>query len=76
MREALSWLLLAALATHMAAHVALLVALARKRQWRRVGLALLLPPFAPAWGWRLGMRIPVYAWVGALAVYALGVAAA
>jgi len=73
---ALPWLLLLALVTHTGAHLAIALRFAAGRRWRRALLALVLPPLAPVWGWRAGMRAPVYAWTGALAVYALGVAAA
>lgn len=76
MKALVPWILLAALLTHAAAHVTIAVRFARARAWKSAVLALLLPPLAPLWGWRAGMRAPVYAWTGALAVYALGVAAA
>ncbi|HVH41708.1 MAG TPA: hypothetical protein VM925_05175 [Labilithrix sp.] len=76
MTIALSWLLLAALASHAGAHITIAAFFARQRDWRRALLALLLPPLAPVWGWRAGMRAPVFVWTGALAIYALGVAAA
>jgi hypothetical protein len=66
------------LATHVGAHVAIAFGLARAepRAWMRAVLALLIPPLAPVWGWRAGMRARVYTWAVALALYALGVAAA
>ena len=76
LKLALPWLLLLALLVHASAHVAIAVRLAVARQWRRAALALFFPPLAPVWGWRAGLRALVYAWTGALAVYALGVAAA
>ena len=76
MKQVLPWLLLLALLTHAGAHVAIAVRFATAHEWRRALLALFLPPLAPVWGWRAGMRALVYAWTGALAVYALGVAAA
>lgn len=76
MNVVLPWLLLAALLAHVGAHFAIAAGFARTRKWRRAMLALFIPPLAPIWGWRAGMRAPVYAWTGALAVYAMGVAAA
>ena len=76
MKTVLPWLLLTALLAHAGAHVIIAVSFARKREWRRAALALLLPPLAPVYGWRAGLRGPVYTWTGALLVYALGVAAA
>jgi hypothetical protein len=75
-RLALPWILLAALVAYAGAHVTIAAGFARQRDWRRAAVAFLLPPLAPVWGWRAGMRAPVYVWTGALAVYALGVAAA
>jgi hypothetical protein len=76
LKAGLSWLLLAALLAHAGAHVVIAISFARKREWRRAALALLVPPLAPVWGWRAGLRAPVYTWAGGLLVYALGVAAA
>jgi hypothetical protein len=72
----LPWLLLSALLLHAGAHVTITLGFARKGDWRRAVQAFLLPPLAPVWGWRAGRRNAVYAWTGALAVYALGVAVA
>lgn len=72
----LPWLLLLALVTHVGAHVAIAVRFASAREWRQASLAFLVPPLAPVWGWRAGMRALVYAWMGALAVYAIGIAVA
>lgn len=74
MSAALPWMLLLALTTHAAAHVTLVVSLARARERRRAAFALLVPPLAPYWGWRAGMRATVVVWTAALALYALGVA--
>jgi hypothetical protein len=64
------------LAAFVAAHLALVVGLARGHAWRRAFLALLVPPLAPWWGWGAGLRRPVMAWAAALALYAAGVVAA
>ena len=74
MRGALGWLLALALVVHLGAHVAIAIGLARDRRVARAALAFLLPPLAPLWGWREGMRRRVLAWAGALACYAIGVA--
>jgi hypothetical protein len=73
---ALPWVLLFALATHVVAHVTIVVRFARAGERRRAVTAFLLPPLAPLWAWRAGMRATVAAWTGGLAIYALGVAAA
>jgi hypothetical protein len=61
-----------ALVVELVAHLWLLVGIAREdpRRWR-AGVAFLVPPLAPFWGWQLGMTRPTYAWLGALAVYAI-----
>jgi hypothetical protein len=75
-KNALPWILLGALVVHAGAHCAIAATFATKRDWRRAALAFVLPPLAPVWGWRSGMRTLVYAWTVALAAYAIGVAAA
>jgi hypothetical protein len=69
-----SYVLFAALLAHAIAHVAIVVALIRQRAFKRAALAFFLPPLAPHWGWRAGLRAHVYTWLGALAIYAIGVA--
>lgn len=76
MRAVLPWILAAALLVHAAAHVAIAARLARRREWRKAVLGFLLPPLAPVWAWRAGMRMLARAWAGALAIYAAGVALA
>ncbi len=60
------------LVVEIAAHLGLLVGIAKgdSRRWRAV-VAFLIPPLAPYWGWQLGLTRRTYAWLGALAVYAL-----
>ncbi len=72
----MAWCLASALAVFLAAHVALVAGLARKRTWGRALVALLVPPLAPWWGYRAGLRVATIAWCAALALYALGVAVA
>ena len=63
-----------ALAVQIAAHVALLVGLARRKpRWRAVA-ALLVPPLAPVWGWK-EMPRRAHAWAIALAAYAVVIVA-
>jgi hypothetical protein len=62
-----------ALAAFTAAHVAIAVGFAQGGQWRQALLALLVPPLAPWWGWRAGMRARTLVWGAMLALYALGV---
>jgi hypothetical protein len=65
-----------ALAAFLAAHVALVVGLARRRAWLQAVVGLVIAPLAPWWGWRAGMRLRTMAWAAALALNAVGVAAA
>jgi cell shape-determining protein MreD len=69
-------LLVASLAALIVAHIALVIGLAQlqPRVWWRPLLAILLPPLAPYWGTRHGLRLRTYAWLAAIALYALGVA--
>jgi hypothetical protein len=64
------------LAAFVAAHVALVVGLARRHSWSRAVVALLVPPLAPWWGWEAGLRLRTLAWGAALALYAIGVVVA
>jgi hypothetical protein len=73
---ALSWVLLVALVIHVGAHVAIAIGLLQKRAWVRAIIALFVPPLAPVWGWREGMRVRVYTWAAALATYAIAVTVA
>jgi len=67
-----------ALASFVAAHVAIVVALARNGAWLRAAGALVLPPLAPWWAWdrRARARPLALAWLGALVAYAALVFAA
>lgn len=70
------WLLLVVLLSHVAAHVTIAIGLKSRTSSRRALVAFVITPLAPLWGWRAGMRRPVYAWVMTLAAYAFGVAVA
>jgi hypothetical protein len=72
----MAWCLASSLVVFLAAHVALVAGLARKRAWGRVVIALLVPPLAPWWGYRAGLRVATIAWCAALALYTVGVIAA
>ncbi len=62
--------LVVAFAAFVTLHVALSGRLALRAHPRWRGLvALVLPPFAPIWGFREGMRKLSWAWVGALVLY-------
>jgi hypothetical protein len=69
-------LLLVALVVFVAAHLALVAGIARREAWWRAGVALVVAPLAPWWGWHAGMRRRTIAWGAALAVYAAGLAIA
>jgi hypothetical protein len=59
-----------ALTVFAGAHVAIVGGLARRRAWRKALAALLVPPLAPWWAFRLGMRARAYVWLGAVGAYA------
>ena len=63
-----------ALTIWLGAHAWLAGSLLRRRQWGRAVLVVVLPPLAPWWGWRAGLRLPTVTWGAALALYAVGVA--
>jgi hypothetical protein len=56
----------------VAAHVVVVVGLARRGAWLRAAAALVVPPLAPWWAWRTGLRTPAVAWGAALGLYAIG----
>lgn len=64
--------LILAFATFVTAHVALAARLVMRARPRWRGLvALVVPPLAPWWGVREGMRGGAAIWVGAVVVYAV-----
>jgi hypothetical protein len=69
----MAWCIASALAVFLAAHVALVVGLARKGGWARALAALVVPPLAPWWGYGAGLRVATIAWCAALALYTVGV---
>jgi hypothetical protein len=69
-------LVLVLLAAHVAAHVALVVGLAQRQPRWRAAAGLALSPLAAYWGYREGMRVRAWMWVGTVGAYALTVAAA
>jgi hypothetical protein len=66
---ALGFVLLLAI---MAAHVVVSIAVMRSRPSRGL-VALLLPPLALAWGWQLGARRLVIAYISLLGAFALAI---
>jgi hypothetical protein len=60
------------LAVFVLAHGGLVAGLAARGRWRAALGAALVPPLAPWRGWRAGMRRRALAWLGAIAIYALG----
>ena len=73
MTALLSYWLLAAMLVHAAAHAALVVGLLRSPPRYMAALAVVLPPLAPYYGWRRGMRARTFVWLGGLGAYACGV---
>ena len=72
----MGWCIAAALVVFVAVHVALVVGLGRRGSWPRAALAFVLPPLAPWWGQKAGMRVAAIAWCAALGLYVVGVAVA
>jgi len=73
--EALGALGFALLIAVVAVHVATVVALVRGQSPGRGALALFLPPLAVAWGWQLGARRRIVAYISLLGAFALVVVA-
>ena len=79
MSGGLSLVLVLALASHAAFHVAVVAGLARIRHphaFLRAALGFFVPPLAVYWALQAGMRRRVIGWAAALTIYALGVAVA
>jgi hypothetical protein len=72
----LSYWLLAGLLVHAGSHVALLVSLFRTPPVYMAVMAVVLPPLAPYYGWRRGLRTRTFLWLGGLLAYAFGVVVA
>jgi hypothetical protein len=72
----MAWCIASTLAVFVAAHLALVAGLARKRMWWHAVVAFVVPPLAPWWGYRAGLRVATIAWCAALALYAAGVVVA
>ena len=72
----MGWCIAAALVVLVALHVVLVVGLGRRESWPRAALAFVLPPLAPWWGQKAGMRVVAIAWCAALGLYGIGVAVA
>jgi hypothetical protein len=62
------------LAVFAGAHVTLLGSLALRAPRYRAIVALVVPPLAPYWAWRDGLKVRVYVWAATLTVYGIGVA--
>ena len=61
--------LAALVTTHLA--IAWSLGLRERPRWRGL-VALVVPPLAPIWGWRAGMRARTGLWVASLVAYAVG----
>jgi hypothetical protein len=69
--EALVIALVVAFATLVTAHLSLAARLARTPPWWRALVALFVPPLAPYWGLREGLRIRSAIWIAAAVAYAV-----
>jgi len=72
--SAVAALVAISLVAFTAAHLMLLGSLLMRPPRCRALLALAVPPLAPYWAWRGGLKARVYAWGAALALYTTGVA--
>jgi hypothetical protein len=63
--------LLIGFALLVTAHVALSVKLALRQPHWQGAVALIVPPFAPLWGFRAGFSRWSWSWIGAVVLYAL-----
>jgi hypothetical protein len=69
----LSYWLLLALVLYAGSHLAILVGLFRVPPKYMGFVALVLPPLAPYYAWRRGLRRRTLVWLGALLAYAAAV---
>ncbi|MBX3207002.1 MAG: hypothetical protein KF764_18290 [Labilithrix sp.] len=69
-------LLVVAFALVITTHVAIALGLAKRQPRWRAAVALVVPPFAPYWGWQERMRTRVALWVFGLVVYVVMLALA
>lgn len=58
-----------AFAVWLTAHVAITFGLARRQPRSRAAIAFVVPPLAPYWAFREGMRVRSIIWVAALVLY-------
>jgi hypothetical protein len=63
--------LVVAFATLLTVHVTLALGLMRRTPRWHGALALVVPPLAPWWGWREGMRVRAAIWLLAAPAYAV-----
>lgn len=76
MSLALPWVLALTLTVHVGTHLVLVVRLAQQTTALRGLAAFVLPPLAPFWGFREGLKKTAIVWTSTLALYALAVALA
>lgn len=72
------WLLALALVTFALAQLVLVIGLLVERAWQRASMAFVCPVLAPLFGLEAGgrLRFAAYAWLAAVAAYALTLAVA
>lgn len=69
MRPALAYVLALGLLVFVGAHLAIVVALARRRDYQEAALAFFVPPLAPFYAAERGLRALVWAWLAGVVVY-------
>ena len=69
-------LLLVAFGALVTTHLALAVLLLLRSPWWRGLVALVIPPFAPYYGWESGLKVGAAIWVVAIFVYSVALIAA
>lgn len=66
----------AAFATLVTVHLAIVYGLATRRPRWRAAVTLVVGPLAPYWAFREGMRVRAVVWLSALVAYAISLALA
>jgi len=71
MRQTLGFVLALALITFAGAHLSIVVALLRRKEWKSAALSFVLPPLGLVAALDRGMRRTAIAWIGSFLLYAI-----